>query len=242
MAAISGHNASVEFGDGYTTDAFAWAIETTSESVETTPFVAPKNSVTRTTGITQWSGTYRCRLQTTVWTNLATENVYYSANVHAFSFSLISTAIPTTPFAADTHTHAAGLMSASGDYTCYLDSSVPLPVSGDTDQLGMRIGAGITVIIPIVVIATSVGVSTDGSDRHVTVSWESNGDFSDDRPVVGIIGDATFKATKETPDIPTVPEYAGQILITKLAVSMRAARDAAEYTYTFVGSGDLTAS
>ena len=139
----------------------------------------------------------------------------------------------TTPFAVNYNTRMAGLVSATGSYDCYVDSTTALPAHGSADVLTVDIDGTFSYSIPINVISAEPRVSADGADRHLTVSWESNGDFTEigGAPVVGVSGNATFVAQGGR-------QYVGDIVIIRIGISMTAARDAAEFTFGFVGDGD----
>ena len=236
MAPITGHDGSVTFASGYTTYNFAWTITDGGASVETTPFQPPGDSITRSFAIADWSGEYRCRQVATVNTGLTLAGGYYAPRAHSFTLEMTAQDLLTTPFGANYNTRIAGLLSATGSYDCYLDNTVVLPQRGSSDTVTLTIDAGDTYTIPMIVREIGARVSTDGSDRHVTVTWESNGNFTETgTPIIGVGGAAVFIAEGGR-------QYSGNIIVTRIAISQTASRDIAEYTFGFVGNGDLTAA
>ena len=236
MAAIAGNDGSVTFAAGYTDDAHAWRINNTGDLPIVTPFAPAGDAEVRVAGISDWDGEYRCWKQSTVSTDLTMAGGYYTTNAHSASIELVCKDLPTTPFGADYITRIAGLVSASGSYDCYLDSVTPLPTRGSSDTITLTVDAGETYEIPILIGNVESRVSASGDDRHVVVSWESRGAITETTvPVIGVSGAATFVAEGAR-------KYTGNILVTRIGISLTFAREAAEYTIGFMGNGDLTAA
>ncbi len=61
MGAFSGHSGNVTFGSGYTVNVYSWSIDYTAEALESTDF-ASSGARTFIPGLTGWSGSYECRL------------------------------------------------------------------------------------------------------------------------------------------------------------------------------------
>ena len=61
MGAFSGHGGNVTFGSGYTVNVYSWSIDYTAEALESTDF-ASSGARTFIPGLTGWSGSYECRL------------------------------------------------------------------------------------------------------------------------------------------------------------------------------------
>jgi len=236
MAAIAGHDGHVTFASGYTTNAHAWSITDGGASVDTTPFQPTGDWTTRALAIADWNGEYRCKQVATLATRLTAAGGSYDSNAHSFSLELSAQDLLTTPFGVDYQTRIAGLLGGTGSYDCYLDATATLPQRGDSDTITLTIDAGKTYGIPVVIREIEARVSTDGSDRHATITWESNGAITRaGTPLIGATGAATFLAVGGR-------TYTGDILITRIGISMAAARDIAEYAFGFAGNGDLTAA
>ena len=236
MAAITGHDGSVTFAAGYTDDTHAWRINDAGDVPIVTPFGPAGDAEVRVAGIGDWSGEYRCWQQSTVSTDLTLAGGFYSTNAHSYSIELICKDLLTTPFGADYNTRIGGLVSASGSYDCYLDGTTPLPNRGSSDTITLTVDAGQTYEIPIIISNVESRVSASGDDRHVVVSWESRGEITETTvPVIGITGAATFVADGAR-------RYTGDILITRIGITLTYAREAAEWTFGFMGNGDLTAA
>jgi len=237
MAAIDGIDGSVTFASGFVTNAHGWRINDGGDLTDTTPFGPTGNSRTRGFAIANWEGDYRCWQEATVSTGLTVAGGYYSTNAHAWSLEMTAEDLPTTPFGASYNTRMAGLLSASGSYDCYLDDTTALPNRGDTDTITLTIDAGMSYAIPIVIGNAEARVEAAGGDRHVTVNWESNGDFTETGavPVVGVGGAAVFVAEGAR-------QYSGDILIISVGIDMASTLDIAEFSFGFVGNGALTAA
>ncbi len=237
MAAIDGITGNVVFAAGYTTNVHMWNATDSANSIDTTPFAPAGNSRTRITGLGEWSGTYACWQPATISTTLTVAGALYVANAHAYSVNITAEDLPTTPFGVSYRTRIAGLLSADGSYDCWLDDTVALPTNGSTDTLTITSDAGDTLVVPIVVISANPRVSADGSDREVTINWESNGDFVEagNFPVIAATGNAEFIAQGGR-------EYVGTILITGISITHNAARDTGDWTFTWVGVGPNAAA
>lgn len=233
MAAITGHDGNVVFAGGYVTNVHAWRITDNTGALDTTPFQPAGDSRTKAVAIGNWEGEYRCHQVATVVTDITATGGYYDTNAHSFSLEIVADDLITTPFGADYNTRISGLLSASGSYDCYIDDGVVLPTHGSTDTLTLTMALGASYSIPVLITSVESRVSADGSDRHLTINWESNGNFTETAtPIIAATGAAEFTAEGGR-------EYSGTILITRIGITMTAQRDAAEYTFGFVGNGDL---
>jgi len=237
MAGITGHDGSVTYAAGYTTNTHAWRVTDGGDTILTTPFAPAGDSVTRAAAISNWEGEYRTWQPGTVNTGLTMAGGYYVTNAHSYSLEITAEDLMTTPFGADYNTRISGLLSATGSYECYIDDTTTLPVRGTTDTITLTIDTGKSYEIPILIASVDVPVSADGGDRVLTVNWESSGNFTETGavPLIASTGAAIFVAAGAR-------QYSGTILVIRLGISQTATRDSAEWTIGFVGSGDNTAA
>ena len=230
MAAIAGYNGTVVYGSGWVTNVHQWRVVNSTTAVDNTTFRPTGNSRTRRAAIGNWEGEYRCHQAVTVNTTVGILAGYVT-NVHSFSVNVVAEDLLTTVFGASWNTRISGLLSATGSYDCYVDDSVVLPVHGGADTLTLTIDAGLTLVLPVLIVSCEVRVGTDGSDRHVTMGWESDGDFAETGiPIIATTGPAEFIAEGGR-------QYSGDILVTGIDITGTAERDTAEWTITFVGNG-----
>lgn len=236
MAMIRGHDGTVTFAAGYTTLAHAWRATIGGETPDKTAFTPPGDARVVGAAINDWEGEYRCWQQGTVSTNLTLGAGFYSTNAHAYSIELVAEALPSTPFGANWNTYLSGLLAATGNYECYIDTVTVLPTRGNLENLTLTIDVGKTYVMPIVIGSVEARVSADGSDRHLTVNWASAGDIVETGvPTVGAAGAAELIADGGR-------KYTGNILITRIGINMTALKDVAEWTFGFKGNGICTPS
>ena len=236
MAAITGHEGDVTFAAGHTTDVHAWRVNNFGDLPIVTPFAPAGDAEVRVAGIGDWDGEYRCWQPSTVSTDLTMAGGFYTTNAYSYTIELVCKDLLTTPFGVDYNTRIGGLVSASGSYDCYLDDTTPLPTRGSSDTITLTVDAGETYEIPIYVGTVEDRVAASGDDRHVVVNWESRGEITATTvPVIGVTGAAEFVAEGAR-------KLTGNILITRIGISLTYAREAAEWTLGFMGNGDLTAA
>ncbi len=237
MAVISGSTGSVTFASGYTTKTYAWSARPRTDPIDTTTFSPSNSYTTAAAGILDWEGSYRCRQAATADTTLAASGGAYVSNPYRYEVEITCNALQTTAFTATYHTRIAGLLSARGSWSCYIDDTTPLPEAGTSDTLTFTLSSGITYQIPLIVTDVATDVVADGSGRQLVLSFVNNGAVTADggAPVAGTLGAATFVAHRGR-------QLSGNILITSVRIALDAARSEADFTISWVGAGPMTAA
>jgi len=237
MAVIDGETGSVTFASGYTTNAYAWTARPSTNILDITTFSPTGSYTMAAAGLKDWEGTYRCRKQATANTTLSAAGSAYDNNAFRFEVECTCNPLQTTTFSATYHSRIAGLLSARGSWTCYIDDTQALPEAGTSDTLTFTLDTGESYAIPLIVESVDVEVVADGSGRQLTCNFVNNGEItvSGGAPVAGETGSATFVAK-------TGREYSGNILITSVRIALDAAREEADFTFTWVGAGAATAA
>ena len=110
-------------------------------------------------------------------TGNVTHTTGYVTNVFKWSIEQESEDLDTTPFSptGDWKTNIAGLRSWRGTYECYIDGTTPLPLVGVGTALVLVAVSGRQYSGTARMQAISVGVSVDGADRTLTVSFTGTG-------------------------------------------------------------------
>ena len=234
-ALISGCEGSVTYASGYTTNAYSWLMRYRADVIDRTPFTPTSSYMSRQAGILSGSGTYKCHYPVTV-TSAVTGPAYVSF-VNAYDLTLICKELEGTKFTDAAKTYIAGLLSAEGNYTAWLDDTTALPTAGATANGVFLLQTGLGYTVPLVVGEdVSVEVSADGSARQATIPFKSTGvvTLTGSPPIPGIASSAaTFVAY-------TGRQYSGSIIPTRIGVRMRADRTQGEITVDFVVNGALT--
>lgn len=82
-----------------------------------------------------------------------------------------------TVLGSENRTKSAGLGTASGTYTCFVDDTVPLHDAGEVGAATFVFTSGRQVTATIIIGGFSVNVGLDGLET-VTYRWELGGDGS----------------------------------------------------------------
>ena len=236
MAAISGITGSVTYASGFVTGAYAWSARTIGQILDITTFSPTSDYTMADAGLLDWQGSYRCRAISTADTTVSLDSgAGYVTNAFAYNVNIACEALPTTPFTAVYATRMAGLLSASGTLECYCDSTTALSPGGTEGTLTFTFASGVTATIPLIAEAYDIGVSVDGSQRHVRMNFQNSANITSagSPPLPATTGAATFVAV-------TGRQLAGSILVTGCRASKAADRTQGEYEITWVGAATCT--
>jgi hypothetical protein len=98
----------------------------------------------------------------------------YTTHIHAMTCDRALEMAEATVLGSENRTKIAGLGTATGTFSCYVDGTTPLVDVGTTGTLIMTLATGRTITATIVTSGLTVNVSLDGVEV-ATYRWELSG-------------------------------------------------------------------
>ena len=235
MAVITGLTGNVTLVGGFVTSVYRWTARPSAGLLDNTAFSPASSYRASGAGLLDWEGTYSCRKKAAVTTTLSAAGAAYDNNAHKFECEIACEALPATVFTATYHARQAGLLSARATWSCWVDDTQALPPAGTSDTLTFTLAGADDYAIPMIVTETPIEISAVGGVRLIQITGENNGAVvpGGTSPIAGVLGAATFVAVAGR-------QYSGDILITRVRISLSADREEGDFEFDWVGAGTAT--